>query len=67
MSKCNWELEEYNNSIHNMECIKCDFKDNRGWIAIANITKKFLMKLWETRLKLLLGFEMNKNQNLEEG
>jgi len=58
--KCNGELKEYNNTIHNLECKKCGFKDDRDWIAVANITKKFLMKLWEKRLGLLLGFKMNK-------
>jgi len=58
--KCNEELKEYNNTIHNLECKKCGFKDDRDWIAIANITKKFLMKLWKRRVKLLLGFGMNK-------
>jgi IS605 OrfB family transposase len=58
--KCNGELKEYNNTIHNLECKNCGFKDDRDWIAVANITKKFLMKLWEKRLGLLLGFKMNK-------
>jgi IS605 OrfB family transposase len=58
--KCNGELKECNNTIHNLECKNCGFKDDRDWIAVANITKKFLMKLWETRLGLLLGFKMNK-------
>jgi IS605 OrfB family transposase len=58
--KCNGELKECNNTIHNLECKKCGFKDDRDWIAVANIAKKFLMKLWETRLGLLLGFKMNK-------
>ena len=58
--KCNNELKECNNTIHNLECKKCGFKDDRDWIAVANIAKKILMKLWETRLRLLLGFKMNK-------
>jgi len=58
--KCNGELKECNNTIHNLECKNCGFKDDRDWIAVANITKKFLMKLWEKRLGLLLGFKMNK-------
>jgi IS605 OrfB family transposase len=64
--KCNGELKECNNTIHNLECKKCGFKDDRDWIAVANITKKFLMKLWEKRLRLLLGFGMNRDQSLEE-
>jgi IS605 OrfB family transposase len=58
--KCDGELKECNNTIHNLECKKCGFKDDRDWIAVANIAKKFLMRLWETRLGLLLGFKMNK-------
>jgi IS605 OrfB family transposase len=58
--KCNNELKECNNTIHNLECKKCGFKDDRDWIAVANITKKFLIKLWKARLRLLLGFKMNK-------
>jgi|GEM_PF-4386089 len=63
--KCNGELKECNNTIHNLECKKCGFKDDRDWIAVANITKKFLMKLWEKRLGLLLGFKMNKRLKSE--
>jgi IS605 OrfB family transposase len=66
--KCNNELEKDKNfnDLHHLECKNCGFKDDRDWIAVANITKKFLMKLWEKRLGLLLGFEMNKDQSLEE-
>jgi IS605 OrfB family transposase len=68
--KCNNELEKDKNfnDLRHLECKNCGFKDDRDWIAVANITKKFLMKLWEKRLGLLLGFEMNKDQSLgEEG
>jgi IS605 OrfB family transposase len=66
--KCNNELEKDKkfNDLHHFECKNCGFKDDRDCIAVANITKKFLIKLWETRLGLLLGFEMNKDQSLEE-
>jgi IS605 OrfB family transposase len=66
--KCNNELEKDKNfnDLHHFECKNCGFKDDRDYIAVANITKKFLMKLWEKRLGLLLGFGMNKDQSLEE-
>jgi len=66
--KCNGELEKDKNfnDLHHFECKNCGFKEDRDCIAVANIAKKFLMKLWETRLGLLLGFEMNKDQSLEE-
>jgi IS605 OrfB family transposase len=66
--KCNNELEKDKNfnDLHHFECKNCGFKEDRDCIAVANIAKKFLMKLWETRLGLLLGFEMNKDQSLEE-
>ena len=66
--KCNNELEKDKNfnDLHHFECKNCVFKEDRDYIAVANITKKFLMKLWEKRLGLLLGFGMNKDQSLEE-
>jgi IS605 OrfB family transposase len=66
--KCSNELEKDKNfnDLHHFECKNCGFKDDRDCIAVANITKKFLMKLWEKRLGLLLGFGMNKDQSLEE-
>jgi IS605 OrfB family transposase len=66
--KCNGELEKDKNfnDLHHFECKNCGFKEDRDCIAVANIAKKFLMKLWETRLGLLLGFGMNKDQSLEE-
>jgi len=66
--KCNGELEKDKNfnDLHHFECKNCGFKEDRDYIAVANITKKFLMKLWEKRLGLLLGFGMNKDQSLEE-
>jgi IS605 OrfB family transposase len=66
--KCNGELEKDKNfnDLHHFECKNYGFKDDRDYIAVANITKKFLMKLWEKRLRLLLGFGMNKDQSLEE-
>jgi len=66
--KCNNELEKDKNfnDLHHFECKNCGFKEDRDYIAVANITKKFLMKLWEKRLRLLLGFGMNKDQSLEE-
>jgi IS605 OrfB family transposase len=66
--KCNNELEKDKNfnDLHHFECKNCGFKEDRDYIAVANITKKFLMKLWEKRLGLLLGFGMNKDQSLEE-
>jgi len=66
--KCNNELEKDKNfnDLHHFECKNCVFKEDRDYIAVANITKKFLMKLWEKRLRLLLGFGMNKDQSLEE-
>jgi IS605 OrfB family transposase len=66
--KCNNELEKDKNfnDLHHFECKNCGFKEDRDCIAVANIAKKFLMKLWETRLGLLLGFGMNKDQSLEE-
>ncbi|MEM2928392.1 MAG: transposase [Nitrososphaerota archaeon] len=65
--KCNGELEKDKNfnDLHHLECKNCGFKDDRDYIAVANITKKFLMKLWEIRARLFLGFEMNKDQSLE--
>ncbi|MEM2265119.1 MAG: transposase [Nitrososphaerota archaeon] len=65
--KCNNELKECNNTFHNLECKQCGFKDDRDWIAVANITKKFLIKLWEIRVGLLLGFKMNKKDRSLEG
>ena len=66
--KCSNELEKDKNfnDLHHFECKNYGFKEDRDYIAVANITKKFLMKLWEKRLRLLLGFGMNKDQSLEE-
>ncbi|MEM2668412.1 MAG: transposase [Candidatus Methanomethylicaceae archaeon] len=65
--KCNNELEKDKNfnDLHHFECKNCGFKDDRDYIAVTNITKKFLMKLWEIRARLFLGFGMNKDQSLE--
>jgi IS605 OrfB family transposase len=66
--KCNNELEKDKkfNDLHHLECKNCGFKEDRDYVAVANIAKKFLMKLYEVRLRLLLGFGMNKDQSLEE-
>ena len=69
---CGSYLHDIGNAVHrelhHFECKNCGFKEDRDCIAVANIAKKFLMKLWETRLGLLLGFGMNKDQSLgEEG
>ncbi|MEM3418606.1 MAG: transposase, partial [Nitrososphaerota archaeon] len=64
--KCNNELKE-SNGFHYLECKSCGYKDDRDHIAVANITKKFLMKLWEIRARLLLSFEMNKKDRSLEG
>ncbi|MEM3407598.1 MAG: zinc ribbon domain-containing protein, partial [Nitrososphaerota archaeon] len=67
--KCNNELKNDKNfnDLHHLECKNCGFKDDRDYIAIANITKKFLTKLWEIRARLLLSFKMNKKDRSLKG
>ncbi|MEM3508505.1 MAG: zinc ribbon domain-containing protein [Nitrososphaerota archaeon] len=46
--KCNNELKE-SDSFHYLECKNCGFKDDRDHIAVANITKKFLKLLLNSK------------------
>ncbi|MEM1574740.1 MAG: zinc ribbon domain-containing protein [Nitrososphaerota archaeon] len=46
--KCNNELKEYD-GFHYLECKNCGYKDDRDHIAVANITKKFLKLLLNSK------------------